>query len=285
MNSDAIIKKTYDNLTNINSQKYLFNTDGIVIDGNRVNIQLVDVFSTIPDQHTIYLKLTSIQKLHGDLTEPRENTLTYEALKELDIVLLGDEAHHYFADTKRSKKKLTVAEQAARTWERTINTLLQLRLGNRLLGFSATFDLTNDILHHKIKNKIVFQYDLSLFMGEGYSKNVMLLRANEDDETKMLHGVLLSQYRKYVARDNGIVLKPVILFKSNTIAISLQAHEMQLNLINRLTVRQLQQMINKGYATYQKSSSIWSKMFVYLKEIDLSEVIRELQWDFQKAVF
>src|SRR5699024_9507700 len=42
VNSDAIIKKTYDNLTNINSPKYLFNKEGIVIDGNRINIQLVD---------------------------------------------------------------------------------------------------------------------------------------------------------------------------------------------------------------------------------------------------
>ncbi len=283
VNSDAIIKKTYDNLTNTNSSKYLFNTNGIVIDGNRINIQLVDVFPTIPDQHTIYLKSTSIQKLHGDLTEPKENTLTYEALKELDIVLLGDEAHHYFADTKRSKKKLTAAEQAARTWEKTIDNLLRLRPGNRLLGFSATFNLTNDILYHKIKDHIVYQYDLGLFMDEGYSKNVMLLRANEDDETKMLYGILLSQYRKYVARDNGIDLKPVILFKSNTIAISLQAHEMLNNLVNQLSVRQLQQRVHAGYATYQRASSIWSKMFAYFKEMDLGEVIRDLQWDFAEG--
>lgn len=283
VNSDAIIKKTYDNLTNANSQKYLFNTEGIVIDGNRINIQLVDVFPTVPDQHTIYLKMTSIQKLHGDLTEPKENTITYESLKDLDIVLLGDEAHHYFSDTKRSKKKLTAAEQAARTWEQTIDTLLQLRKGNRLLGFSATFDLTNDILYHKIKDSIVFQYDLSVFMDEGYSKNVMLLRANEDDETKMLHGILLSQYRKYVARDNGINLKPVILFKSNTIAISLQAHEMLNNLVSQLSVNQLQQIISKGFLTYQKASSIWSKMFSYYKEQDLTKVIRDLQWDFAEG--
>src|SRR5699024_5761489 len=152
-----------------------------------------------------------------------------------------------------------------------------------LLGFSATFDLTNDILYHKIKDSIVFQYDLSVFMDEGYSKNVMLLRANEDDETKMLHGILLSQYRKYVARDYGINLKPVILFKSNTVAISLQAHEILNNLVSQLSVRQLEQIINKGYATYQKASSIWSKMFTYFKGQELSKVIRDLQWDFAEG--
>src|SRR5699024_2104016 len=35
VNRDAKIKKTYDNSTNINSPKYLFNKEGIVIDGNR----------------------------------------------------------------------------------------------------------------------------------------------------------------------------------------------------------------------------------------------------------
>src|SRR5699024_7914583 len=81
VNSDAIIKKTYDNLTNESSSKYLFRKEGIVIDGQRISIQVVDVFPAFPDANTIYLKLTTIQKLHIDLTEPKENALTYEALE------------------------------------------------------------------------------------------------------------------------------------------------------------------------------------------------------------
>src|SRR5699024_705187 len=49
VNSDAIIKKTYDNLTNESSSKYLFRKEGIVIDGQQVSIQVVDVFPTFPD--------------------------------------------------------------------------------------------------------------------------------------------------------------------------------------------------------------------------------------------
>ena len=76
---------------------------------------------------------------------------------------------------------------------------------NRLVEFTATIDLNNDGLFHKYRDKIVYQYDLKRFMEEGYSKNVVLLRANEDDEQKMLYGMLLSQYRKYVAKDHDII--------------------------------------------------------------------------------
>lgn len=283
VHTDAIVRKTHDNLINESSSKYLFNRNGIVVDGRRVNIQEVEVFPTTPDPNTIYLKLVTIQKLHGDLNEPRENSVTFEALKETELVLLADEAHHYFAETKQSRKNVTRAERDARTWERTIAKLLKLNPKNRLLGFSATFNLNNEVLFHKIRDKIVYQYDLKRFMEDKYSKNVMLLRANEDDETKMMNGMLLSQYRKYVAQDHAIELKPVVLFKSNTIAISKDANERFVNMVEGLTVQQLQQVVDTGYAFYQKEQSVWSKMFAYYKEQDLNEVIRDLQWDFSSG--
>lgn len=283
VNSDAIIRKTYDNLTNTNSSKYLFNKDGIVIDGNRINIQVVDVFPVLPDPNTIYLKLTTIQKLHLDLTEPRENSLTYESLEEIDLVLLADEAHHINAWTRRDKRRLNTREQKERTWEHTVGQLLKLNPTNRLLEYTATIDLTKDVLFEKYKDKIVYQYDLKQFMEDKYSKNVMLLRADEDDETKMLHGILLSQYRKYVAQDHNIELKPVILFKSNRISTSIEANEKLVNMIEGLTLAQIQQVIDMGYAIYHKEQSIWTKMFDYYKEQDLSKVIRDLQWNFSSG--
>src|SRR5699024_10124980 len=106
VNSDAIIKKTYDNLTNINSPKYLLYKDGIVIDGNRINIQLIDVLPMTPNPTTIYLKLTTIPKLHFYLIYSTQNSLTYEALENLKLVPLADEAHHINAWTRRDKRKL-----------------------------------------------------------------------------------------------------------------------------------------------------------------------------------
>src|SRR5699024_5347799 len=233
-----------------------------------------------PNPTTIYLKLTTIQKLHLDLTEPKENSLTYEALENLKLVPLADEAHHINAWTRRDKRKLNTREQEEKTWEHTVNTLLTLKPSNRLLEYTATIDLTKEVLFEKYKDKIVYQYDLKRLMEDGYSKNVMLLRADEDDSHKMLNGVLLSQYRKYVAKHHEIDLKTVILFKSNKIAKSLETNETLLDLIRNLTIDQLQQTINTGFDIYEKERSIWSKMFAYYKKMDLNEVIRDLQWDF-----
>ncbi|MGK9045717.1 MULTISPECIES: DEAD/DEAH box helicase family protein [Staphylococcaceae] len=280
VNSDAIIKKTYDNLTNESSSKYLFRKEGIMIDGQRISIQVVDVFPAFPDANTIYLKLTTIQKLHMDLTEPRENALTYESLENNRLVLLADEAHHINAWTRRDKRKLNTKEYEERTWENTVNTLLQLNPANRLLEYTATINLNQDVLFEKYKDKIVYQYDLRRFMNDGYSKNVVLLRADEADENKMLNAILLSQYRKYIAQENDITLKPIILFKSNKIATSVSANERLLNTVQGLNVESLSHIINLGHATYKHENSIWSKMFEYYKDQSLPEVIRDLQWDF-----
>lgn len=283
VNSDAIIKKTKDNLTNINSSKYLFKREGIIIDGTHIDIKLVDVFPTIQDPATIYLKLTTIQKLHLDLTEPRENTLTYESLEEKEIVLLADEAHHINSWTRRDKKKLNTAEAEERTWEKTVNKLLVMNPANRLLEYTATIDLTRDVLFEKYKDKIVYQYDLKRFMDDGYSKNVTLLRADEDDVGKMMNGILLSQYRRYIARDHGIDLKPVILFKSNTIAKSKEMNQALLDVIRQLTVIKLKEMIERGYSTYQYDRNTWGKMYNYYKNMDLNKVFRDIKWDFSEA--
>lgn len=282
VNSDAIIKKTFDNLTNSSSPKYLFNSEGIFIDGTPLNIQVVDVFPNLPSENTIYLKLTTIQKLHMDLTNPRENGLTYESLEELNLVLLADEAHHINAVTRNSKKKLNAKELEEKTWENTVSKLLNLNSINRLIEYTATIDLSNEALFNKYRDKIVFQYDLKKFMEDGYSKNVVLLRANEDDSQKMLSALLLSQYRKYIARDSNIDLKPIILFKSNRIPISLAANTNFLNLIEELTINQLQKVIEHGVSVYQNAQSIWHKMFTYYQTKDLNQVIRDLKWDFTK---
>lgn len=266
-------------MTNTNSLKYLFRKEGIVIDGNQIDIQIVDVFPSLPDPHTIYLKLTTIQKLHLDLTEPRENSLTFEGLEELEIVLLADEAHHINAWTRRDKRKLNTKEQEERTWENTVNRLLKLNPANRLLEYTATIDLTKDVLFEKYRDKIVYQYDLRQFMRDGYSKNVMLLRADEEDRNKMLNSVLLSQYRKYVARDHGIDLKPIIFFKSNLIKNSQNAQEKFINLIKGLEAEELKEVIENGYAIYKHQQSIWSSMFAYYKKIDLNQVVQDLKWD------
>ncbi|WP_311198629.1 DEAD/DEAH box helicase family protein [Jeotgalibaca sp. MA1X17-3] len=283
VNSDAIIKKTEDNLLNAASSKYLFTPEGIIIDGCRISIQLVSVFPSFPDKDTIYLKLTTIQKLHHDLTNPRENSLTYEALEDRSLVLLADEAHHINASTKRKNKKLTKVEVEAKTWETTVSRLLSLHPSNRLVEFTATINLEKDELFDKYRDKIVYQYDLRRFMTDRYSKNVTLLQANQEDTDKMLHAVLLSQYRKYVAQDHGIFLKPVILFKSNTIAISQASHHQLVDLIMQLTPQRLDTIVKRGVEIFQNEESIWGKMYHDYQNRDATRVVRDLQWDFAEG--
>lgn len=84
----------------------MFNPEGIVIDGKLINIQVVDNYPVLPDENTIYLKLTTINALHDKLNYPRENEITYEDLAQFPIVLLADEAHHLNVSTKKKRQKL-----------------------------------------------------------------------------------------------------------------------------------------------------------------------------------
>ena len=235
VHTDAIIQKTRENLLNPQSSKYLFCQE-LEIDGEKVTIAPVETFPSVPERNTIYLKLSTIHKMHDELNSYRENSITYEDLKDLPIVLLGDEAHHFNAGTKARGKAKSSQENEEQTWERTIEKILELRSDNRLFEFTATIDLANKDIWQKYRDKVVYQYDLKTFMSDGYSKKVMLLEANQNDVDKMLDAVLLSQYRKLTAMDNGIVgFKPVILFKSNKITVSKAKQEEFSQLIAALT--------------------------------------------------
>ena len=102
-----------------------------------------------------------------------------------------------------------------------VDKMLYLRNSNKLLEFSATINMDDKNISQKYSDKIIYKYDLGEFMTDGYSKNVLRLQSSENDDEKMKDALLLSQYRKLIARENDIsYFKPVIMFKSNTIKIS-----------------------------------------------------------------
>lgn len=273
-NTDAIIKKTRENMLNSSSHKYLFNPEGIVINGTRIRIQPVDSFPNEPDKNTIYLKLTTIQKLHTELTNARENSISLEMLKDQDIIILGDEAHHFNAGTKKEK-----AEE--NSWEKTINDILFLRTNNKLLEFSATINMDNKSIADKYSDKIIYKYDLSEFMNDGYSKNVLRLQSTDNDETKMLDAILLSQFRKLIAIDNGIQgFKPIIMFKSSKIKTSETKENEFNNIIAGLTVESIKRYI-KQRKTSVTSNSTLDIIFKYYSRQDLDVIIRDIQEDFE----
>ncbi|HGJ5865121.1 DEAD/DEAH box helicase family protein [Arsenophonus nasoniae] len=280
VHTDAIIQKTRENLLNSLSSKYLF-SQTLEIDGEKITIAPVETFPSVPECNTIYLKLSTIHKMHDELNSYRENSITYEDLREIPLVLLGDEAHHFNAETKAKGKAKNSAEYEELTWERTIENILALRPDNRLLEFTATIDLSKKEIWQKYHNKIVYQYDLKQFMSDGYSKKVMLLEANQNDSEKMLDAVLLSQYRKLVAADNNITgFKPVILFKSNKIAISKAKQEEFSQLIASLTPDSVSRHLSNKKVQFSSGTSIWHKVIQRYAESDLITVIGQIQEDF-----
>lgn len=280
VHTDAIIQKTKENLLNVSSPKYLF-TPSLEINGERIIIEAVDNFPRQPNKNTIYLKLSTIHKIHDELNSYKENSITYEDLAEIPLVLLGDEAHHFNAQTRAKSK--TSREYEELTWERTVQNIVKLNNKNRLLEFTATINLENKEIYQKYKDKVVYQYDLKHFMTDGFSKKVMLLEANQHDDDKMLDAVLLSQYRKMIAIKHGIHgFKPIILFKSNKIAISKTKQEQFIQIIGDLTPEKVKQHLINKQKQITSSSSIWTKVTSHYLTQDLLAIVEGIQEDFNE---
>lgn len=274
--STAVIDKTIDNFINTASPKYLF-TESKRIYGESLNIRNVDVFPTNLEKNTIYISFSSIQGLVNTLYIPHENAIDVDTLRKQKIVILADEAHHFNVETRGKNKK----NIDSRNWEKALDDVRNLNPENKQLEFTATIDLHNTDIYNKYKNKIIARYDLQRFINDGYSKKVFRLQANNDDETKMLNAVLLSQYRKHLASDLGIPnFKPVILFKSNSVPLSKKTTEVFLSMIANLTAESLERFINT------QSRSIDSEAlkitYDYWNKQNYGETVSELKKDFQR---
>lgn len=276
VNTNAVVNKTIDNLTNSGSPKYLF-SNPIVIDGQRVIIKLVNEFPITLERNTIYLVATGIQQLSNDFYNPRENSVTKQSLSSHKIIILADEAHHLNRGTKSSKKE----NMDSRSWEVLLDQIRGLNNDNLQLEFTATIDLHDPNIYNKYQNKIISQYDLGKFIGDGYSKRVYRLQAKNSDQTKMLNAVLLSQYRKRIAKNMGIPdFKPVILFKSNTIGMSKSINKDFLNMISNLSAEELQEFVQSQERSTQ--SEALSLAYKYWLKEDFAETVVELKRDFSE---
>lgn len=273
VNTNAVIAKTRENMLNVQSPKYLFSRP-LSIDGETIELREVTRFPKNSEPGVIYLRLTTIQTLANELNTPRENGLTYGDLEKQKLIILADEAHHFSAGTKSK------SDQKNKAWEYVLDRIRQANKANRQLEFTATIDLNNEFIYEKYRDKIIFQYDLKEFQNAGYSKKIARLQANADDNEKMLNAVLLSQYRKRMAIQAGVKdFKPVILFKSNKIAVSKAARDQFLTMMDRLTAEDLAQFIAKQLQTTQ--SSTLRQAYTYYQTIDMGSLVRELQRDFQ----
>jgi len=240
VNSTNIISKTKDNFLNSSSGKYLFNQK-IVFDGKEVLINQVDNFQESNLDH-INIAFSTIQGLHTNLINERENALTIEDFKQFKIALISDESHHINSKTKNKSQELMEKP----SWENTVEQVFNANSDNILLEFTATLDFLDTNITEKYKSKIIYRYDLKSFRLDGYSKDVNILQSDSDDTQRMLQAVILNQYRQDVASKNKIYLKPVILFKAQkTIKESHENKAKFESLIENLTVKDLENIQEK----------------------------------------
>ena len=70
------------------------------------------------DDANINIKFTTIQQLHSDLNNTKENSITFADFENHEIVLLADEAHHLSSTTKNQADLDLVP-----TWENTVDKM------------------------------------------------------------------------------------------------------------------------------------------------------------------
>src|SRR5690625_3204933 len=78
VNTNGVLSKTIDNLTNQASDKYLY-TSHIEIDGERVEIRQVTTFPKTQSKNTIYLKLATVQRVAADIYRSEERRVGKES--------------------------------------------------------------------------------------------------------------------------------------------------------------------------------------------------------------
>lgn len=233
VNQNNIVGKTEDNLTNPLHNKYLFQPN-IVIDDAIVNIKKVDTFSNYDD--AIQIVFTTIHALHNSVYKVKEDSLFLEQLQKNDIIMLGDEAHHLNAATKKKKGQLETdlifelsekacQEQVEKSWEHTVIQLI-LNKGkkeqnvtnqNALIEFTATIPDNVDV-KEKYVPKTIAKFDLKDFLKAGYTKEINLVSSSFSKRKRVLQALLFNWYRNEIAIKYNIPnFKPVMLFRSKYI--------------------------------------------------------------------
>src|SRR5690554_4394659 len=269
VNSNNIIQKTKENFLNVQASKYLFN-EKIIIDGRNVLIKEVDNFEEA-DEQNINIKFTTIQQLHIDLNNTKENSLTYEDFENKKLVLIADEAHHLSAGTKSGN--------LLGSWEDTVEKIHQSNFDNLLLEFTATLDYSSKEIVEKYQNKVLYKYDLAQFRIDKFSKEINLVRSHYEEEERILQALILNLYRQELATSHNVNLKPVILFKAKRTIKESEENKVRFHqLIEDLSERKIEKIKNTS------TVSIVQKAFHFFahKGISDHEIVNRIQRNFKE---
>lgn len=273
VNTDTIIRKTKENFLNPKSSKYLFK-DVININGANVSINEVNSFEST-NEEDISILFSTIQGLHTKLNNPRENSITFDDFVDRKVVLISDEAHHINALTK---KTLTAQEkEVSNNWENTVDRIFHSNPDNVMMEFTATLELSHPNIAAKYNNKLLYDYPLSKFREDKYSKEVKTNQIDFEPIQRALVAIIISQYKKKVFASNGVLAKPVVMLKSKTTAESAIMEEKFISSIKNLNEDKLKEII-------KLDNEVLSEAMKYFESLNISYqgLIDEIKEDFSE---
>ncbi len=238
VNQTNVLEKTIDNFINPLSNKYLFN-DVVEFLGKNVKIKRVENFSGNVLDDDIEILFTTTQKLHMDLFEAKENSLTYDDFENNKVVFISDESHHINSLTKKPTKD---EEEAAKSWEYAVTNALSRNRDSIMLEFTATCDLKDANVLQKYKDKIIFNYPLISFRESGYTKDFQNVATDTDLWERTLMALVMSEYRRFLFADLKLNIKPVVMLKSQKIDESKSFYDEFFKKVKELTSYEIQNL-------------------------------------------
>ena len=271
VNLSNIVNKTRENFLNALSSKYLF-ADEIRLNGERVQIKEVSNFQN-SDDDAINICFTTTQGLHSDMWTAKENALSDDDFANKKVVFISDEAHHLNVDTKALAKNQEEKDNY-KSWEYTVRSIFEMNKDNVLLEFTATCDIHNPQIRAEYESKIVYDYPLSKFRADGYSKEIKTLRSDVSVMERAIQAIMLSQYRLKVFQDNRLSVKPVVLFKAAKIADSNAFMEDFIDTVKNLTGDELRRVseltdnetLGEAYAYFEKNGISFEQLAQELRD-------------------
>ena len=106
---------------------------------------------------------------------------------------------------------------------------------------------------------------------------MVLVHSDLDQESRILQALILSQYKQEVAADNGINLKPVILFKAQrTIAQSQENEANFYKLVDELTSDQIDRFRGSGLEIVQQAFRFFDE------KMTTAELVQRLKSEFRE---
>lgn len=271
VNLSNIVNKTRENFLNALSSKYLF-ADEIRLNGECVQIKEVSNFQ-YSDDDAINICFTTTQGLHSDMWTAKENALSDDDFANKKVVFISDEAHHLNVDTKALTKNKDEQDNY-KSWEYTVRRIFEMNKDNVLLEFTATCDIHNPQIRAEYESKIVYDYPLSKFRADGYSKEIKTLRSDVSVMERAIQAIMLSQYRLKVFQDNRLSVKPVVLFKAAKIADSNAFMEDFIDTVKNLTGDELRRVseltdnetLGEAYAYFEKNGISFEQLAQELRD-------------------